>query len=172
VTIRYSNGVKQAIKKAPLVLIILLCIFIGTGWMFTTKPTGFIPSKMVVHFSQVLLCRKVLLLHVPMKSLKRLKPIYKTFPEIKYVTTISGINILNRAFKSNGATVFVSLKPWETRTRTANDIAGMIMGKYMGYTKAGIGGNTTSNSGSGYIWWFLYAGTRFTTVISKISKQQ
>lgn len=139
VTIRYSRGVKQAIKKAPLVLIILLCIFIGTGWMFTTKPTGFIPSEDGGAFFAGITLPEGSSSARTNEVLKEIEAdLHKTFPEIKYVTAISGINILNRAFKSNGATVFVSLKPWETRTRTANDIAGMIMGKYMGYTKARV----------------------------------
>ncbi|HBI87462.1 MAG TPA: hydrophobe/amphiphile efflux-1 family RND transporter, partial [Sphingobacterium sp.] len=126
-------------KKAPLVLIILLCIFIGTGWMFTTKPTGFIPSEDGGAFFAGITLPEGSSSARTNEVLKEIEAdLHKTFPEIKYVTAISGINILNRAFKSNGATVFVSLKPWETRTRTANDIAGMIMGKYQGYTKARV----------------------------------
>jgi HAE1 family hydrophobic/amphiphilic exporter-1 len=64
--------------------------------------------------------------------------IREEFPEIKYVTTISGINILNRSFKSNGATLFVSLHPWSERKRTSSDIVQAIMAKYRGYSKATI----------------------------------
>src|SRR5690606_41618510 len=45
VTNSYTRGVKKTIKSTPLVLIILLCIFVGTVWMFQTKPTGFIPAE-------------------------------------------------------------------------------------------------------------------------------
>src|SRR5690606_13309073 len=45
VTHNYSKGVRSSIRKAPLALIILICIFVGTGYMFKVKPTGFIPTE-------------------------------------------------------------------------------------------------------------------------------
>lgn len=139
VTYRYSKGVKKAIKAAPLVLIILLCIFVGTGYMLKTKPTGFIPTEDGgMFFAGITLpegsssSRTDLVLEELEKELRA------DFPEIKYVTMISGINILNRSFKSNGASLFVSLKPWSERKRTANDITGAIMGKYANYSKARV----------------------------------
>ena len=139
VTYRYSKGVQKAIKAAPLMLILLLCIFIGTGWMFQTKPTGFIPTEDGgMFFAGVTLpegsssSRTEALLEELQQDLR------KDFPEIKYVTSISGINILNRSFKSNGGSLFVSLKPWNERTRTASEITGAIMGKYAAYSKARI----------------------------------
>ena len=139
VTYSYSKGVKKAIKATPLVLIVLLCIFIGTGWMFSAKPTGFIPSEDGgMFFAGVTLpegassARTDAILHELEEEFRR------DFPEIKYVTSISGINILNRSFKPNGATLFVSLKHWKERKRTVNEITGTIMQKYAKYSKARI----------------------------------
>ncbi|MBD1430906.1 efflux RND transporter permease subunit [Sphingobacterium litopenaei] len=139
VTYRYSKGVQKAIKAAPLMLILLLCIFIGTGWMFQTKPTGFIPTEDGgMFFAGVTLpegsssARTEALLEELQLDLR------KDFPEIKYVTSISGINILNRSFKSNGGSLFVSLKPWKERTRTASEITGAIMAKYAAFSQARI----------------------------------
>ncbi|UIR54523.1 multidrug efflux RND transporter permease subunit [Sphingobacterium sp. SRCM116780] len=139
VTNKYSNGVKQCIKKAPLVLIILLCIFIGTGYMFSAKPTGFIPGEdNGMFFAGVTLPEG----SSSTRTNEILKEIEKDlradYPEIKHITAISGINILNRAFQSNAATVFVSLKPWGERARTAAQITGGIMGKYATYNKARV----------------------------------
>jgi HAE1 family hydrophobic/amphiphilic exporter-1 len=139
VTNKYSRGVKYCIKKAPMALIILLCIFIGTGYMFNKKPTGFIPGEdNGMFFAGITLpegsssTRTKEILHEVEQELR------KDYPEIKDITAIAGINILNRAFQPNVATVFVSLKPWGERARTANQITGGIMGKYAGYTKARV----------------------------------
>lgn len=139
VTYRYSKGVKKAIKAAPLMLILLLCIFIGTGWMFQTKPTGFIPTEDGgMFFAGVTLpegsssARTEALLEELQVELR------KDFPEIKYITSISGINILNRSFKSNGGSLFVSLQPWSERKRTASEITGAIMSKYAAFSQARI----------------------------------
>ncbi len=139
VTYRYSKGVKGVIKKAPLALILLLCIMVGTGYMFKTKPTGFIPTEDGgVFFTGVTLPEgsSAERTDAVLKELEN--DLRKDFPEIEYVTAISGINILNRSFKSNGASLFVSLKPWAERQRTASQITGAIMGKYATYPKARI----------------------------------
>ncbi|ADY53692.1 transporter, hydrophobe/amphiphile efflux-1 (HAE1) family [Pseudopedobacter saltans DSM 12145] len=139
VTNNYSNGVKRSIKKAPLVLIILLCIFVGTGYMFKVKPTGFIPTEDGGIF--------MVGINLPEASsssrsdavLEEItKDLRKSYPEIEYVTTISGMNILNRSAKPNGASLFVSLKKWKDREKTAAQIVGEIMGKYRGYEKASV----------------------------------
>ena len=139
VTNNYSKGVKKAIKATPFVLIILLCIFIGTGWMFNTKSTGFIPTEDGgMFFAGVTLPEGASAARTDAVLKELENEIRHDFPEIKYVTAISGINILNRSFKSNGATLFVSLKPWSERKRTASQITGGIMGKYAKYPKAKI----------------------------------
>ncbi|MBE8720954.1 efflux RND transporter permease subunit [Sphingobacterium pedocola] len=139
VTYRYSKGVKKAIKAAPLALILLLCIFIGTGWMFQIKPTGFIPSEDGgMFFAGVTLPEGSSSSRTDSVLTELETELRKDFPEINYITAISGINILNRAFKPNGATLFVSLKHWNERKRTAGEITGAIMGKFSQYPKARI----------------------------------
>lgn len=137
VTASYSRGVKKSIKAAPLMLIILLCIFIGTGWMFGTKKTGFIPTEDGGIF--------MVGVNLPEGSastrtdevLRELSDqLREKFPEIKYITTINGFNLLNRSAKPNGGTLFVSLAPWKEREKTVADITGAIMGQYADYTKA------------------------------------
>jgi HAE1 family hydrophobic/amphiphilic exporter-1 len=139
VTYRYSKGVKKAIKATPLMLVLLLCIFIGTGWMFQTKPTGFIPTEDGGMFFAGVTLPEGASSSRTEEILEQLQvELRKDFPEIKYVTSISGINILNRSFKSNGGSLFVSLKPWDERTRTATEITGAIMGKYAAFSQARI----------------------------------
>ncbi|TJZ63085.1 multidrug efflux RND transporter permease subunit [Sphingobacterium olei] len=139
VTYKYSKGVRKAIKAAPLALILLLCIFIGTGWMFQTKPTGFIPSEDGgMFFAGVTLPEGSSSSRTDSVLTELETELRKDFPEINYITAISGINILNRAFKPNGATLFVSLKHWNERKRTAGEITGAIMGKFSQYPKARI----------------------------------
>ncbi len=139
VTNGYSNGVKKCIKRAPLVLILLLCIFVGTGVMFKAKPTGFIPSEDGgMFFAGVSLPEASSAARTKEVLAEIETDLRQSYPEIKNITLISGINILNRAFQSNAATLFVSLNPWETRKRTAAEITGGIMQKYAGYNKARV----------------------------------
>src|SRR5690606_11580364 len=47
-------------------------------------------------------------------------------PEISGVTSITGINILNSAFKSNSATFFVQLKKWDQRERGVAEVLASV----------------------------------------------
>src|SRR5699024_12426039 len=58
------------------------------------------------------------------------------YPEIEYITSISGMNMMNRSAKPNGGSMFISLYPWGERTKSNAEIAGEIMGGYANYSKA------------------------------------
>jgi len=139
VTAKYSSGVRWCIKKTPLVLVILICIFVGTYGLFSAKPSGFIPQEDAgVFFMGVSLPESSSAARTDEYINEITQYIQENIPEIQNITSISGINILNRAFKSSAATFFVQLKPWEERHRTVDDITGQIMGKYMGNNKGSV----------------------------------
>ncbi|KEQ30805.1 RND transporter [Pedobacter antarcticus 4BY] len=127
VTNRYSNGVKWALKKAPLVMIILACIYVGTVGMFMKKPSGFIPNEDAgVFLMGVTLPEGASAARTDAFVNRITETIQKKYPEVKNITSITGINILNRSFKSNAATFFVQLKDWNDRPNTVNEtIAGV-----------------------------------------------
>ena len=124
VTSNYSNGVKWALKKAPLVIVLLACIYVGTVSLFMTKPSGFIPNEDAgVFLMGVTLPEGSSAARTDAFIEKITKTIQKKYPEVLNITSISGINILNRSFKSNAATFFVQLKNWDDRE---GDAAGTI----------------------------------------------
>jgi len=124
VTSKYSNGVRWALKKAPLVMIILACIFVGTVGLFVKKPSGFIPNEDAgILIMGASLPEGASGARTDAFIEKITKSIQKNHPEVLNITSIGGINILNRSFKSNAATFFVQLKGWDDRE---GDVAGTI----------------------------------------------
>ncbi|TDQ10309.1 efflux RND transporter permease subunit [Pedobacter metabolipauper] len=124
VTSRYSNGVKWALKKAPLVMIILVCLYVGTVGLFVKKPGGFIPNEDAgIFLMGVTLPEGASAARTDAFIERITKTIQEKYPEVKNITSIGGINILNRSFKSNAATFFVQLKGWDDRE---GDVAGTI----------------------------------------------
>jgi HAE1 family hydrophobic/amphiphilic exporter-1 len=124
VTQNYSNGVKWALKKAPLVMVLLACIYVGTVGLFMSKPSGFIPNEDAgVFLMGVTLPEGSSAARTDAFIEKITTTIQKKYPEVLNITSISGINILNRSFKSNAATFFVQLKNWDDRE---GDAAGTI----------------------------------------------
>ncbi|NCD72039.1 efflux RND transporter permease subunit [Mucilaginibacter agri] len=112
---RYRNGVDISIKHSKTVFFILLCIIVGTIFLFKNKPSGFIPTE---DDGRVYITydipeasstqRTVTLLHEMMKTLD-------SIPAIGHYAALGGLNAVNFASKSNSATIFVQLKPWDKR---------------------------------------------------------
>jgi HAE1 family hydrophobic/amphiphilic exporter-1 len=133
VTNKYSNGVKWALKKAPLVMIILACIYVGTVGLFIKKPSGFIPNEDAgIFIMGATLPEGASAVRTDAFIKKITDSLQKQNPEIKNITSIGGINILNRSFKSNAATFFVQLKDWEEREADVATVLGRVSGTFAG----------------------------------------
>jgi len=133
VTHKYSNGVKWALKKAPLVMIILACLYVGTVGLFVKKPGGFIPNEDAGIFLMGVTLPEGASGARTDAFIKRItETIQKKHPEVKNITSIAGINILNRSFKSNAATFFVQLKGWDEREGDVNSTIAAVTQEFTG----------------------------------------
>lgn len=139
VTEKYSRGVQKSIKRAPLVLILLVCIYVGAFGLFRTKSTGFIPNEDAGLFLVGVTLPEGSSMVRTNQVMEEIEAEFRqSIPEINNITQIVGINLLNRSFKSNGATFFVQLKPWAERERSVFQILDQIRGRYTGYQAASI----------------------------------
>jgi HAE1 family hydrophobic/amphiphilic exporter-1 len=133
VTSKYSNGVRWSLKKAPLVMILLVCIYVGTVAMFKIKPSGFIPNEDAGVFLMGATLPEGASAARTNAFIERVtNTIRKENPEIKNVTSIGGINILNRSFKSNAATFFVQLHHWDDRKKDAATVLANVSKSFAG----------------------------------------
>ncbi len=125
-TEKYSNGVRKSIKATPLILIILICIYVGTFGLFSTKPTGFIPSE-----DEGRLFVSVELPEGASKSrttaiLDEVGERMATVPAIRNYTSVAGLNAINFSFKSNSGTFFVQLQPWDDRKEESEKLQAVM----------------------------------------------
>jgi hydrophobe/amphiphile efflux-1 (HAE1) family protein len=126
VTGRYRNGVDKSIKNAKFIIVILVCIIVGTIILFKKKPSGFIPleddGRIYVTYDLPEASstqRTVAVLHQMMS-------IMDSIPGILHYAALGGLNAVSFASKSNSATIFVQLKPWDERTSKEEQIGAII----------------------------------------------
>ncbi|MGN6394023.1 MAG: efflux RND transporter permease subunit [Mucilaginibacter sp.] len=126
VTNRYRNGVDKSIKNSKFVIIILVCIIVGAILLFKTKPTGFIPTedegRIYVTYDLPEASstkRTVDVLHQVMAELD-------SVPEIYHYAALGGLNVISFASKSNSATIFCQLKPWDERKDKSQQLEAVI----------------------------------------------
>ncbi|SEN53077.1 hydrophobic/amphiphilic exporter-1, HAE1 family [Mucilaginibacter gossypiicola] len=136
VTGRYRNTVDKSIKNSKYIIILLVCIIIGAILLFRSKPSGFIPleddGRVYITFDlpeASATGRTVDVLHNMMRTLD-------SVPEIAHYAALGGLNAISFASKSNSATIFVQLKPWDERKEKSQQITALVarlnqkLGKY------------------------------------------
>lgn len=137
VTMRYSNGVRWCIRKAPFVLILLVCIYVGTYGLFVTKSAGFIPNEDMgtfivgVNLPEGASASRTNIVLDEMSATFR-----EHYPEIRNVSLISGLNLLNRSFKASGGTFFIQLHPWAERSRSVHEVIADLEQRFTNYPHA------------------------------------
>jgi hydrophobe/amphiphile efflux-1 (HAE1) family protein len=138
VTLKYRNGVDKGIQNSKFVIIILICIVVGTILLFKAKPTGFIPieDEGRIYITYDLpegssTERTVALLHQMMDTLEKV-------PEIAHYAALGGLNVVSFATKSNSATIFVQLKKWDERKTTSLELVGMLNKKLSMFKEASV----------------------------------
>ncbi|MFC0512612.1 efflux RND transporter permease subunit [Mucilaginibacter angelicae] len=126
VTGKYRNTVDKSIKNSRYVIILLVCIIIGAILLFRSKPSGFIPleddGRVYITYDLPEASstgRTVDVLHNMMKTLD-------SVPEIAHYAALGGLNAISFASKSNSATIFVQLKPWDERKEKSQQITALV----------------------------------------------
>jgi HAE1 family hydrophobic/amphiphilic exporter-1 len=112
---RYRNGVHKGIKNSKFIIIILVCIIIGTILLFRGKPSGFIPTE---DDGRIYITYDLPEASSTQRTVTVLKQMMRTLdsiPEIGHYAALGGLNAVTFATKSNSATIFVQLKPWSQR---------------------------------------------------------
>ena len=141
VTNSYSNGVQRLIKATPLVIVGLIVIYVGTGFMFSAKPTGFIPTE---DEGRLIVTYEIPEAASTARSLVVLNRIMDTLKHQSYVNhyaALGGLNAITFASKSNSGTVFMQLKPWDERTgkgMQADSLVGKLQKAFASFNDARI----------------------------------
>jgi len=122
----YVRGVNKSVRVAPVVLVLLVCLYVGTMFLFEKKPTGFIPTedegRVYVTFElpeASSTARTLDVLHEMMDMLKGT-------PGIAHFAALGGLNVVTFATKSNSGTIFVQLKPWDQRKDKSLQLSSLI----------------------------------------------
>ena len=122
----YTSGVKSLIKKAPLIIVVLVCIFVADGLLFSNKPTGFIPveddGRLITSFEipeSGSTTRGLTVIDSMMK-------LAQSIPGVYHVAALGGLNFLTGGVKSNSGSMFMQLKPWDERKKDSEKIDGIV----------------------------------------------
>jgi HAE1 family hydrophobic/amphiphilic exporter-1 len=122
----YSSSVKKVINYARYVVLLLVLFVVATIFLFKNKPTSFIPTedngRLYITFElpeASSTARTVDVLHQVMKTLDEVHG-------VGHYAALAGLNVITFSTKSNSATIFCQLKPWDERTSKEEQLDGII----------------------------------------------
>lgn len=125
-SINYTLGVKGWIKRAPLVVILLICVAIGTVLLFKNKPTGFIPTEDEGRLYITYEIPEASSTNRSLAVLDSMMKIIQATPGVGHFAALGGLNAITFATKSNSGTIFTQLKPWDERKSKELQMQGVL----------------------------------------------
>jgi HAE1 family hydrophobic/amphiphilic exporter-1 len=122
----YTRSVGKWVRATPMVLIMLICLFVGLFFLFKNKPSGFIPSedegRLFVTYEMPEAASTARSKEMLLNVQKRIREI----PGVRTVGGLAGLNIISFSNKSNVGTLFVLLQPWDDRKSESLQVKNII----------------------------------------------
>jgi HAE1 family hydrophobic/amphiphilic exporter-1 len=126
ITARYTNGVKKSIAGSRYIIILLLCIGAGAYFMFQAKPSGFIPSEDDGNLYVTFQLPPAASTAASVDVMNKLMHVIGTTPGVAHYAALSGLNVVTNASNSNNGTIYCQLAPWDDRSRSSEQVPGII----------------------------------------------
>lgn len=141
ITHGYTAGVRIAIRKT-IVALVVFAVLLGATWsLFKTVPTGFVPNEDQGYFMTSVMLPEGASLERTDKVDRKIENILKNEPGVKDYMTLGGFNILSQGYSSYTSTIFVMLDPWDQRTEPGLSVESIIaktQKKFMGIQEATV----------------------------------
>jgi HAE1 family hydrophobic/amphiphilic exporter-1 len=125
-TLGYAKNVAKCIRGARYVVIILVCICVGTVYLFKTKPSGFIPFEDEGRLFITYQLPEASSTAQSVDFMTKLMKVIGSTPGVLHFAALSGFNIVNGGSNSNNGTIFCTLKPWDQRNVPEQKLPGII----------------------------------------------
>lgn len=121
-TLGYT-GVAGAVAKKSIRSLIIIGFVVGGIFLLNGGiPGGFVPEEDEGYFLINMQLPDAASMERTDEIAKKVEAILGEHEEIQYSTMILGYSLLTATYSTNTAFVFVSLKPWEERTKTAKQL--------------------------------------------------
>ncbi len=125
---KYVVNVEKCIRKSKLILTCLVVICICIGFLFKVTPTGFVPNEdqgmTAVSFSLPEGASSNRTIQVMNEFSEKAGKL----PGVKNVMQVAGVDILSSAQKTNAGLLVVTMKNYDERSNTIQDIIPMLFG--------------------------------------------
>ena len=122
----YMGFTRMVTGKIARGLIFILVVTIGMGFIGKKVPGGFMPEEDMGYLMVNIQLPDAASLQRSDAVAKKVEKIIRKHNEVEYITTVAGYSLLSGSMSSNAGFIFVSLKDWGEREKTAKEIVRLL----------------------------------------------
>lgn len=129
VTQRFLRAVGLATAHRVPALAAFVAVLGIVGFLFLRIPGSFVPPEDMGYIISVVQLPDGATLERTMKTTEQLRGMMAKNEAIENIFIVNGFDLISGSNKSNSATIFMPLKPWEDRHETAQQLVQEVSGK-------------------------------------------
>src|SRR5499427_824679 len=115
-TKRYTGAVDSVIRRPPIWVAVFFVFIAIAGLLWRKLPTAFIPTEDKGYMALSVQLPDAASLQRTVATVAKVEQILRAEPAVVNIVALAGLNFLNGgASNTNGATIFLNLKPWDER---------------------------------------------------------
>ena len=126
-TERYLGGVTLAVNRRLIALLIFAAILGADALLFKRVPGGFVPPEDQGYLIGSVTLPDGATLQRTQQVGDAVQKLIGQHPAVEHVFFVAGFDVIAGANKTNAATIFIPLKPWDDRKESADDVAKYIL---------------------------------------------
>ena len=129
ITQRFLWAVDLALRQRVLALVAFAGLVAVGGYLFTRVPGSFVPDEDQGYIIAAAALPDGATLERTARSTEQLRQMMKDNQAMENFFIVNGFDLIGGGSKSNSATIFVPMKPWEDRKQSSQQLAQEVSGK-------------------------------------------
>jgi multidrug efflux pump len=128
VTRRYLGAVHLGLRHRAIAVLLFLAMVGGTVYLLMRVPGSFVPPEDQGYIIAAAQLPDGATLERTARTTETLRQMVAKNPAIEAFFAINGFDLIGGGNKSNAATMFLPMVPWDQRTQTSPELARQVMG--------------------------------------------
>jgi HAE1 family hydrophobic/amphiphilic exporter-1 len=125
-TAGYTGITKFVARKIAIGLVFMMVLTGGMVFLGKLLPSGFMPSEDMGYLMVNIQLPDAASLQRSDAVVKKVERIIRQHNEVEYITAATGFSLISGSMSSNAGFIFVSLKNWDDREKTANAVVAAL----------------------------------------------
>ncbi|MFA9419850.1 MAG: efflux RND transporter permease subunit [Gammaproteobacteria bacterium] len=125
-TVGYTRVTHLVARKIFIGLVFMLVLTGGIGFFGKLLPSGFMPSEDMGYLMVNAQLPDAASLQRSDEVIKKVEEIVRRHDEVEFITSATGFSMISGSYSSNSGFLFVSLKHWSKRNKTANQVVAAL----------------------------------------------